>query len=1239
MKFLNFTLCGRKYVLNSGLFFTFFFLLFSTASFAQRTFFVDAVNGNDNNAGMSEGAAWRTLSKVSSSGFGNGDVISLRRGQVHYGRLVVNASGLTFNAYGNGANPVVSGARELSGWTNAGGGVFETSLTGAPRVVMIDGRKYGEGRYPDAGWLNIDATTGGSISSSGLGGRNFTGGKAVIRKNRWIIDKDSINSQSGNTINFNYRFYAAERNYKFFVTDHISTLSVYGEWFYDHAARKLKVYTGASAPGSVVASNEDNVVMIRNVDNVAFQDIVFTMANGELAYLSNTNNIRFRGCRFEYAYNGIGFWSGGNTNNSIINCTFRYINNNGVYVAESGNNSGFVLEGNDFHQIGATPGEGGNGDGTYTAINMGGGFFELGPTSNARVSKNRIDTVGYVAIMGGGENLLVSDNLINYYCTIKDDGGAIYDSGPGTNKRITGNIILNGAIDAWQGSADRNTFAYGIYMDNDAVDFDIDNNSIANGVVGIFLHDSRNIRVNNNHIFNMKDKSIMVWKSGLGRSPVSGISLQQNIAVNLDRSSRLLDVQNLANDGTNIAGWGSIDNNYYCRPMDEGKIIYSGYSSGSMYTLNEWRNLHGFDRNSRQSPKTFPGNINPSDSIIFVYNPTSGASAVALNGTYVDARGISYSGSITLQPYRSAILFVNSAVTSMPNTPPAANAGADQSVVLPANSVTLNGSGTDADGTIISYRWDKISGPNSGVISNAMVAVTVITGLAAGVYIYRLTVTDNRGVASFDDVQITVQDAAPAPPANQVPVVNAGNDIVIALPVSTATLNGTATDADGSIASTAWTKVSGPAGGNIQSPAALITGISGLIAGTYVFRLTVTDNGGATASDDVQVIVNTSLAPSPSNQAPTADAGPDQTITLPTNTVTLNGTGNDPDGSITGYNWARISGPNGSGLVQQANSASTQVTGLTAGTFVYRLTVTDNAGATASSDVTVTVNPESVGSNRSPIANAGHDFSVTLPTNAANLNGSASSDPDGTIASYQWRKVQGPNSGSFNNANVMSPVFSGMARGTYEFELTVTDNRGAVSTDRVSVSVLKINQKPVVQSRDTILVSLPVRNTELSAVDSYDPDGAITAYKWSFRKGPQEPKMYSPDNKKTVVADLMQGTYEFGLEVTDDDGEKSSKSVTVIVKNGTGRKLIPDVKLYPNPATSLVNVEIDTEVDGRTTLTFYDMNGRPVMTDVFNKSYNATTRTVNIARLPKGAYTILIQVDQTQQVVEKLVKY
>ncbi len=93
------------------------------------------------------------------------------------------------------------------------------------------------------------------------------------------------------------------------------------------------------------------------------------------------------------------------------------------------------------------------------------------------------------------------------------------------------------------------------------------------------------------------------------------------------------------------------------------------------------------------------------------------------------------------------------------------------------------------------------------------------------------------------------------------------------------------------IASYQWTKISGPSQYNIVSPTQAQTVINNLVQGVYQFQLTVTDNLGATGIDTVKVTVN------PANIPPTANAGPDQTITLPTNTVTLFGSGNDPDGT------------------------------------------------------------------------------------------------------------------------------------------------------------------------------------------------------------------------------------------------------------------------------------------------------------------------------------------------------
>lgn len=102
--------------------------------------------------------------------------------------------------------------------------------------------------------------------------------------------------------------------------------------------------------------------------------------------------------------------------------------------------------------------------------------------------------------------------------------------------------------------------------------------------------------------------------------------------------------------------------------------------------------------------------------------------------------------------------------TAGSNADPISDAGADQTINLPTSSVTVNGSGSsDPDGTITTYAWTRISGPNTPTITTASNVSTSITGLIAGVYVFRLTVTDNLGATDTDDVQITVNAAVVLP--------------------------------------------------------------------------------------------------------------------------------------------------------------------------------------------------------------------------------------------------------------------------------------------------------------------------------------------------------------------------------------------------------------------------------------------------------------------------------------------
>jgi hypothetical protein len=214
------------------------------------------------------------------------------------------------------------------------------------------------------------------------------------------------------------------------------------------------------------------------------------------------------------------------------------------------------------------------------------------------------------------------------------------------------------------------------------------------------------------------------------------------------------------------------------------------------------------------------------------------------------------------------------------------------------------------------------------------------------------------------------------------------------------------------------------------------------------------------------------------NAAPTADAGSDQTIALPTSSVTLDGSeSSDSDGSIAAYEWTQVGGPVTATIGSPAGS-STSVSGLTtAGTYTFQLKVTDNDGAESVDTMTVTVvNAAPPPANAAPTANAGNDQTITLPTSSVNLDGSGSSDSDGSIAAYEWTQVSKPN--GVAGAVIGSPAGSSTSvsglttAGTYTFQLKVTDNDGAESVDTVTVTVAP---KIVTKNITIIFSNLPVQ--------------------------------------------------------------------------------------------------------------------------------------------------------------------
>ena len=89
-----------------------------------------------------------------------------------------------------------------------------------------------------------------------------------------------------------------------------------------------------------------------------------------------------------------------------------------------------------------------------------------------------------------------------------------------------------------------------------------------------------------------------------------------------------------------------------------------------------------------------------------------------------------------------------------------------------------------------------------------------------------------------------------------------------------------------------------------------------------------------------------------------------------------------------------------------------------------------------------------------PVAIAGSNLTITLPANSTLLDGTASFDPDGSVVAYKWSKLSGPGVISFDTPNSPTTRITGLREGTYEFKLTVVDNKGFGGTNTITIWVV-----------------------------------------------------------------------------------------------------------------------------------------------------------------------------------------
>ena len=664
------------------------------------------------------------------------------------------------------------------------------------------------------------------------------------------------------------------------------------------------------------------------------------------------------------------------------------------------------------------------------------------------------------------------------------------------------------------------------------------------------------------------------------------------------------------------------------------------------------------------------------DFVPITISTPNGISTTVINliaGTYVYNLRV-YDNNTGVHDDRVTVTVLPDPTPIPPNKLAIPNAGPD--VTISTSSTTLNGSASyDPDGAINKYEWRYVSGPATPAIASPTTATTTVSNLIQGTYTFALKVWDNKWEPTEDQVKVTVGTVTTPPPpppttpppttTNLPPVPNAGADATVTLPANSLSLNGSATDPDGSINKYEWRIASGPAGASIANINSAITSVTGLVQGTYSLVLRVWDNKWEPAEDQVVITVNGSVAPPPpppapvGNQAPVSNAGIDQTITLPVNSVTLNGTGSrDPDGSIIKYEWRYQSGPSQYNI-SNINVVSPTVNNLAQGTYTFVLRIWDNKWEPAEDQVVINVTgataPAPPTGNLAPVAKAGNDILLTLPANSATLNGLGSYDPDGSIIKYEWRYQSGPSAFNISNINIPNPTVSNLIQGTYVFVLRIWDNKWEPAESQVVVTVNGSatvpaptgNMPPVSNAGADSYVALPGSLAFLNGTGSYDPDGSIIKYEWRKESGPASYLIENINSPATNVVGLVQGTYVFVLRIWDNKWEPFEDRVVVTVGNGIGYSngagipepvLETQLSLYPNPASTSINLRMTNTDKGKVLMNIYDVKGRIVKSQVYQKDQSAFQQQVQLASFTPGVYVVELITNQKIRSQIKFIK-
>jgi hypothetical protein len=249
-----------------------------------------------------------------------------------------------------------------------------------------------------------------------------------------------------------------------------------------------------------------------------------------------------------------------------------------------------------------------------------------------------------------------------------------------------------------------------------------------------------------------------------------------------------------------------------------------------------------------------------------------------------------------------------------------------------------------------------------------------------------------------------------------------------------------------------------------------------------------------------------------------------------------------------------------------------------------------------------------VAANAVPKANAGVDQTVRLPTRTATITGNGT-DLDGTVSTYQWIKISGTGS-TITSPTAKSTTVTSLSQGTYRFQLTVTDNRGATGKDTMQITVaqsaLRADVITISGVAEEDKVNLTWQASDETNVSGFDIEKS-TASSWEKMGSLQPAGIGLPGNTYSFNDyQPAEGLNYYRLKIVDSMGQFAYSDVINVELKAKKNLIHQNV---PNPFSSATTIPYEVAEKGLVKIAVYNTHGLQVAV------------LVNEFRLP-GSYTV-----------------